>query len=159
MNRQQLARWIDEILSPAGFMYRGRVHEWWRVRSHVIDAVALDKSPYGGQFYVDFGASPRELVDSTELREYQLHMRVRLEALVPDESVVAQALDLEDAGMGSETRKQAIQGAVQRFGLRWLDSIGTIAGMQEMSATHPRAVEMLIKRELRAMFESRVRDG
>lgn len=120
--------------------------------------VSLDKSPYGGQYYITLAASPRALIDMVEPREFQLHFRVRLESLVDSPTELSLVLDLEDVTLALEERRRAIQEALRTRALPLVLSLMSLSGMSEALTSHPRAASFMVRATLRDHLAKAGRD-
>ncbi len=110
--------------------------------------VNLDKSPDGGRVYVNLAASPRDLVAEEQPLEHYLHLRTRLESLVPDRPRVEEALDLEQQGLSQSDREGRIANALTQYALPFLDEASTLEGIRLIIQGHPSAKRFAVRVEL-----------
>lgn len=69
---------------------------WYRASDEVITVLNLQKSQYSLSYYINVGWWLRALGDAKFPKEHELHVRIRLDALLPDEAEEVKALlDLE----------------------------------------------------------------
>ena len=152
MNAKQPESWITQILSAHSFSRIKR--EWYHDTDENITAVSLEKSPHGGQYYIDLGASPRKLLTVERPREYESHFRVRLEQIVPHGNELLKALDLEDSSMPLDRRKRVVEDAIAQYAIPLLRELQTLDGMARLMSSHPRAKAFMIRPGLRQFLQS-----
>jgi hypothetical protein len=122
MNAKELAATIDEVLGPAGF--EKRKSTWFRHHPETVLVVDLQKSDYGGQFYVNLGIGLRALGLSEWPREEHCHIRVRLERVLSRADTENRAFDLEDRSLPDDIRRLIVQDRIAK-GAQWLAMLST----------------------------------
>jgi uncharacterized protein DUF4304 len=133
MNTSQLKRLFDAALSPAGF--RRRKDSWYRLNEDVITVVNLQKSQWGGQFYINLGIYLRVLGNSISPPEYQCHVRARLTAIAGDRmSPIEAALDLEGKEMPMEEREGILRRSLEEIALPFLNDRSTVPQLRGLHA-------------------------
>jgi hypothetical protein len=94
MTDATLANWLRELLKPLGFKRRGSA--WVRECPDVTQVVDLQKSNFGGRYYVNLGLALSTLGVPQPLREELCHVRVRAEALFRDTEALGKLLDSDE---------------------------------------------------------------
>jgi len=89
----------------------------------------LQKSQYGDLYYVNLGIWLKPIGGSHAPKEYQCHIRARLESI--SRLPLAEALDMEKPGLGDEERADLIRRAVESEALPWLEASSSVAGARE----------------------------
>jgi hypothetical protein len=153
MNARMLEDWLSSVLLSRGFEKQRR--NWYRNTDQVVVMLNLDKSPDGGQFYINLAASPRELLASDHPPEHHCHLRTRLESLVPDQLALERALDLEEAQIAEDERRQMVVESLLEYGFPFLDLVGSITGMESLMHEHPARARFLVHVELKHLLEKR----
>lgn len=77
--KQLVQKTIDAVLAPIGFKRSGSV--WTRSRNGLTQAVGLQKSQHGAQFYLNVGVGINSLGVASPIREKDLHIRLRADSL------------------------------------------------------------------------------
>jgi hypothetical protein len=156
MNSSIVLEWLNSALEEEGFV---RVRKsWYRDSAETIAVVNLDKSPYGGQFYVNLAASAKALAASSRPAEHHCHFRVRLDALSPDRATIAEALDLERP-MPQQDRQALIAAAISDLALPLLKECETVGGIARIISQHPRASQFAVLRTLREYLAANSTEG
>lgn len=141
---------METVLGPHHF--RRSKHEWFHEGGECLTAVSLEKSRFGGQFYVDLGASPIRLVGGSHLREYECHFRVRLELIIPNRDELLSAMDLEDQSVSKEQRRRIFDAALGDYGVPMLLQLRSLEGIAALVGSHPSARAFMIRPELRGLL-------
>lgn len=124
-NTKELESIITNQLKPNGFRKRGL--NWYKRTDDTICVVNLQKSSYGGQYYINLGVFVTALDTSIDCPpEYECHIRERLTSIVPNRSQLEQALNLEGRDMDTKDRVDAISESIQKYGLPWLVNFATL---------------------------------
>lgn len=120
---------LNEVLSPAGF---NRDHKrWLRSGGEVDQLVALQKSSYGGQHYVNFALWLNTLgVPPSKPREHLFHISLRGSALPGASDKLGQALDLENQ-LTTHERHTLITGFARDVLLPLADKYASTRGVAE----------------------------
>ena len=131
MNQKLISSVIDGCAASSGFTRKGST--WYRHDPEVILVVNLQKSNYGGQYYINLGVSPRELTEGEFPRDAQCHLRMRLEGLYEmeqnDPKEVERVFNLEDSSLASGEREAAMKTFLSR-GIAWLEDLASIENMR-----------------------------
>lgn len=153
MNTKELGEELDSILAPAGF--RRRKDSWYRMNEDTISLVNLQKSQYGGQYYLNLAVYLRDLDKATSPAEHQSHIRVRLTAIAGSEaSAIDGALDLEKANMSTEQRKGILGRALSEIALPFLVERSVLPHLRELHA-QGQLGPVLITKDARELLEAR----
>jgi hypothetical protein len=130
MNQLELERIIGEVLQPRGF--RKDKTTWSRTNDDVIALVNLQKSQWGGQYYLNVAWYLRLLESPSAPKEHKAHVRTRLTSIpqVARETLEA-ALDLEREGVNDDARRRTIQGAIADILLPLLDANSTLSQLRQ----------------------------
>lgn len=94
--------------------------------------VNLQKSQYARQYYINLGTCLKQLGGPERPKEYECHVRIRLTSLMPDETALKQALDLEDETVPDEVREREVLDALDRFAIPFLKKAGSLEGLEEL---------------------------
>lgn len=119
LNRKELVKQIDQILAPRNYHKQGPA--WYRRFPETILVLDLQKSEYGGQFYVNLGVTLPELCGSEYPKENHCEVRMRLESAFPDYYRVLEVFDLERAAFRENDRETAITELIA-YGADWLEN-------------------------------------
>lgn len=151
MNTKELEEEFDSVLAPAGF--RRRKDTWYRTNEDTISLVNLQKSQYGGQYYVNLAVYLRDLGKAASPLEYQSHIRLRLTAIAgSDASVIDDALDLEKPGMSTEQRKEVLGRALTTIAVPFLADRSVLPRLRELHA-RGQLGPVLVTKDTRELLE------
>ncbi len=129
MNQKKLKAVFADVLLPLG--YTNVKNTFFRRLDDVFTIVDLQKSNFGGRYYVNVGLF---IDDGAKLTQpppfHETHLIQRLEAIVPQSvrDTLAPALDLEVA-MGATERSAVISNALEQYGVPFLNSLSTTEGI------------------------------
>lgn len=119
MNTKELEVVIDAVLVPAGFQKRRDT--WYKLNDDTVCVVNLQKSQWGGRYYVNLGVYLRSLGKATFPCEFECHLRTRLSGLSGNErSKIDAALDLERVEMPGGERERILRHAVADIAVPFL---------------------------------------
>lgn len=127
MNRTYLKNCLSEVLEPIGYVRSNNT--WYKRELETILVVNLDKSPYGGQFYINLGLLLRCLSNLTNPPEQLCHFRCRIEEFFGETKLVQLLLNLEQSPFPPEVRCQMIKEIVTDA-TKWLDQLSTLSGLK-----------------------------
>ena len=104
---------IDEALSSVGFNRRGA--QWLRESPDVVQSVELQKSQFGAQYYVNLGVWLKALGRIGRIRDKDMHIRLRADALLNPLELDAwvKVLDL-DRSMARSDRAAQVASMIRR---------------------------------------------
>ena len=122
-NTKKLRAVIDAVLTSYGFTKRRSA--WYRYYPETIVVLDLQKSDYGGQYYVNLAVTLRALNPEDYPPEHKCHIRMRLERIVDDAAKVSAVFNLEDSSIGAEERLQHIREMI-KAGAEWLQRLSTV---------------------------------
>ncbi len=146
-NTKDLENAITGILKPRGF--RKKRSNWYYDSDDAICMVNLQKSDFGGSYYINLGALFVEIDKTADPVENKCHIRMRLDNLVSNRESFVKALNLEDQGIVAEDRVQIIASALEDVGVPFLMSIATVDGakkvLQENRSVFNRTVKVLME--------------
>jgi hypothetical protein len=121
------------VLAPAGF--RRRKDTWYKTNEDTITLLNLQKSQYGGQYYMNLAVYIRELGRATSPLEHQSHIRARLTAISgSDASSIDEALDLERSDVSTEQRRNVIGLAITTIAVPFLVDRSVLPRLRELHA-------------------------
>jgi hypothetical protein len=133
MNTNGLEEVFDSVLAPGGF--RRRKDTWYRTNEDTITLVNLQKSQWGGQYYVNLGVYLRDLGKATSPSEHQSHIRVRLTSIAgTDARAIEEALDLERPGISAEQRRSVLAKALTSVALPFLTERSVLPRLRALYA-------------------------
>lgn len=133
MNTKELEEVVDRALSPAGF--RRRKDTWYKTNEDTITLINLQKSQWGGQYYLNLAVYLRYLGKATSPSENQSHIRVRLVSLVGTEAPALEiALDLERRDISTGDRHTVLTQALTRVALPFLADRSALPRLRELYA-------------------------
>jgi hypothetical protein len=154
LNRKILASAITDALQPGPWVKKK--DHWFLDREDLISVVNLQKSDYGGEFYINIGVFIRpdaKALDkfphigplserkhdisqyynySTEYplgkypKENHCDVRVRLDVLVPNRESLMSALNLEDLSFTDKQRVITITHAVRDYALPFFSKVDSV---------------------------------
>lgn len=151
MNTKELEEVLDSVLAPAGL--RRRKDTWYRTNEDTITLINLQKSQWGGQYYVNLAVYLRDLGKVSSPTEHQAHIRVRLTSIAGrDTSAIEEALDLERASVSTEQRKAVLSRALALIALPFLAERSTLPRLRELHA-EGRLGPVLITKVTRELLE------
>jgi hypothetical protein len=128
---QLLVDAIDAALAPAGFKLQNKRKTWYRPEKHTLLMVNLQKSDFGGQYYINLGVSLKSLAEDQWPPIHHCHIGRRLNTLAPDRSGLKVALDLECPHMNDKQRIQVVSSCMEEFALPFLFKLISIEGIKE----------------------------
>lgn len=126
-NTKDLETVIDGVLKPRGFLKRRSA--WYRHHAEVISVLDLQKSRFGGQYYVNLAVALHGLNPGEYPPEERCHIRVRLEEIANREDVL-QTFDLENRSLKSAERTQQICMLIET-GADWLEKLTTVESVAD----------------------------
>ena len=131
MNTKELDKFLSETLAAVGF--RQRKHAWYKANEDTITLVDLQKSEWGGQYYINLGVYLRDLGKASSPSEHQCHIRVRLSSIVGDDrQAIEEALDLERTGISSEHRTRVLGRALKDTAVPFLADRSALPRLREL---------------------------
>jgi hypothetical protein len=144
MNTRELANTLDQILAPAGF--RRRNDTWYKTNEDTITLVDLQKSQWGGQYYVNLGVYLRVLGRTTSPPEHLAHIRARLGSIAGDDaSAIEEALDLERSSISAEQRASTIAKFLRTLALPYLAERSALPRLRRLHAEGRLGPAMVLK--------------
>jgi hypothetical protein len=153
MNTKELLDVINAVLAPAGF--RRRKETWYRANEDTVTLVNLQKSQWGGQFFVNLAVYLRALGNAASPAEHQAHIRVRLTSIAGESSApLDEALDLERAGISTESRASRITAAMIDVALPFLTDRSVVPALRQLYATGQLGPVLLVKDARRLLEDS-----
>ncbi|HEY3148581.1 MAG TPA: DUF4304 domain-containing protein [Dongiaceae bacterium] len=123
MNRKVLEIAIDGILSSHGF--KKKRSTWYRQATDALQGVDLQKSTYGGQFYVNLCFVPAGMVveGMPTPKEHKCPVRIRLDSAFPESKKrIEELFDLERM-VAEAQRTTGIQDIFGRLLIPFLDQL------------------------------------
>ena len=133
MNTEELAKVVNEVLVPAGF--RRRKDTWYKANEDTIILLNLQKSQYGGQYFINLAVYLRHLGTASSPSENQSHIRVRLTAIAGSEALaIGEALDLERPGVSTGQRRDTIVRALTTMALPFLAERSVLPYLRKLHA-------------------------
>lgn len=97
---------LDKLARANGF--EKKAGSWYLRRDETILVLNLQKSNYGGRYYLNVAVWLRELGDETAPKEQNCHIRTRLGRLVVDPDVIDRLLDNEWAEIHPATDSEFV---------------------------------------------------
>jgi hypothetical protein len=129
-NETALQELITSVLADAGF--RKRRSTWFRTRDDTIQVVDLQKSQWGGQYYLNVGVYVRSLGRATVPKEHECHLRTRLTSLdAQHREKIDAALDLERVDLPGDERRDILATALREVALPFLDQHSTVPQLRQ----------------------------
>jgi hypothetical protein len=127
-NRASLERAITGALAEHGF--RKTRDSWYRETAETVGVVQLQKSDWGGQFYLNLAVCIKAIGCKPFPKEHECHVRVRITSLADDSNVSA-ALNLDDPTLDPEARHAVIDSALRTLAVPLLLKFATARGVVE----------------------------
>ncbi len=128
-NLKDLEVVVTSVLKPEG--YRKKKTNWYLETDDCILMVNLQKSRWGGQFYINLAVLITDLNKNNTPQEYECHIRARLDEVVPNQNEVKKTLDLEDTTIPTETKIETLANALNAYGIPFLSSLNTLSKIKE----------------------------
>ena len=162
MNKKQFKSVFADLLLPLGYI--GVKDMFFRRVGDVFLIVDLQKSNFGGRYYVNIGLFVDDGANLTRPPPFhETHMIQRLESIAPQavRNALVPALNLEEPMCAAE-RSAVITSALEQCGLPYLNSLSTIEGIadylnpekaKDLSPDRPKAA--LVTLELREIIKRR----
>lgn len=120
LKRIEIIKLMNKVLKPHGFHHRGS--NWHLGALQCVQVINLQRSPFSSKYFVNLGILLRGLSDMDRPKEEHCHLRIRLESLCRDPSVIS-AFDLEDRAMADDERNAEITQAVTGFVVPFLSEM------------------------------------
>lgn len=154
MNTKEIEEIFDRALAPAGF--RRRKDTWYKTNEDAITLVNLQKSQWGGQYYVNLGVYIRYLGKATSPPEHKSHIRARLTSIAGSEApAIDAALNLERTDFSTEGRANTIERALTRIAVPFLAERSVLPRLRELHA-QSRLGPVLLTKVTRDLLEEPV---
>lgn len=130
MNQKDFRAIFASILVPEGFT--SARNTFYRRLGNVFLIIDLQKSAYGGSYYVNLGLYVDEVGLTAPPPFHRTHLMGRLESIVPKDARerLVPALDLE-IPMNAEERSSIIREMMEQFGLPYLNPLATVDGIAD----------------------------
>jgi hypothetical protein len=138
MNYKELKEVFARVLLPLG--YTATKNMFFRRIGEVFLIVDLQKSNFGGSYYVNIGLFVDEEAKLTQPPPFhKTHLIQRLESIVPQATrdKLVPALDLE-VPMRADDRSAVITSAMEQFGSHYLNPLSTIEGIADFLSPEKR---------------------
>jgi hypothetical protein len=123
-NTKELESVVTGVLKSKGFTKKGM--NWYFATAECICLINLQKSQYGGQYYVNNAILVRSLDNDEYPKVEKCHINIRLEQLVPNKSEIKLALDLEDGSATSQQKDEVLAEAIERYSVPFLMGLSTL---------------------------------
>jgi hypothetical protein len=121
---------LQDCLGQANFHRKGKT--WSFADEEVVQLVNLQKSQWGNQYYINFAIWLNRLGQPPkDLREHQCHIRLRASALLDDDTLLKQALDLENQ-LDDRTRSEALKSILCGTLMPFAPACRTLDGLREV---------------------------
>lgn len=122
---------LSELLKARGFKRKSKT--WYAANDECISVVNLQKSQYGDQYYINFGVALRALSPPDFPKEYQCHIRFRLEATLPESErhMCKTLMDLENISVTPGDRKAAVRQHMETYGVTLLRACSSVEGIAQ----------------------------
>jgi hypothetical protein len=117
---------VDSSFRSHGFNKTGST--WYKDCPESTLVANLQKSQYGDSYYLNLGVWLKALGESLAPKEHQCHIRLRLNNMVGKS--LDQALNMENAELGENDRRQIIAAAVENEAIPWLISCASTDGIR-----------------------------
>jgi hypothetical protein len=131
MNKSVLESAIDRQLAARGWRRRGS--SWYAETTESISAINLQKSQWGGQFYLNIGLYYRALGDERFPEEHKLHLRGRLSSITEASRLdLDTVLDLEQP-LPDEERTRSLEAAVLEVAVPYLEARSHLSEVARLS--------------------------
>lgn len=128
VERNEVQVEFDEFGKAAGMTKHSG--SWYRTADDVITVLNLQRSQYSLGYYVNAGWWLRTLGEAKFPKENQLHVRIRLDALVPDRAEEVKALlDLEQS---VENRAERLRELLRSELLPILETADSVEGLRAL---------------------------
>jgi hypothetical protein len=141
-NVKELETIITEELAPQGFRKKGQ--NWYYRTDDCVCMFNLDKSRWGGQFFLNLGVMVSKIDPTETPLEYRCHVRCRIDDIIDDSSLLEKALNLEDHSIPADEKIKIIQESIRKAGpilksLGTLDAVKKIA-TERIATEHPHPI-------------------
>lgn len=147
-NVKDLEKLITDELAPHGFRKKGR--NWYYRTDDCVCMFNLDKSRWGGQFFLNLGVMVSKIDPTETPLEHHCHVRCRLGELLEDSSALEKALNLEDHLIPADEKIQIIQESIRKA-VPILKALATLDAIKKIAVEHPHPI-WLVRREVFDLF-------
>ena len=121
-------RTFDHVARASGFSRRSST--WYRRTPELVQVLNLQRSSWSRLYYVNVGLWLLALGDNDHPKEYQCHVRTRLDGLLADEAhEVGTLLDLENA-LAEEERAQRLEAVLRVRLIPVLDEVQSLRDLK-----------------------------
>jgi hypothetical protein len=126
VNTKTLVEILNEPLREEGYLRKAQA--WYRFTPDCIMVVDLQKSDFGGKYYINLAVLLRALDATPVPKEHKCHLRVRVGQLVDDDerSTLKKYLDLEDGSVTTEERRVGLQRVLREIALPTLAEVSSL---------------------------------
>lgn len=124
---------LTKVLTDLGFERKS--DHWYLKKSETILVVNLQKSDWGGQYYLNLAVWLKALGGPQLPRENHCQIRTRLEALDPNSAELRRALNSADESWTPQERTQVVARAMREVGFPFLDRCSTVDGIRDAYLT------------------------
>jgi hypothetical protein len=131
-NTKQLEDAISEMLKNSDSKKKGS--SWYLDGTDCTCVLNLQKSSWGGQYYINLGVSVKALQASPFPKESQCDIRIRLTELVENKSLLERSLDLENETVDPASRIKTLENGIKTVALPFLTKTQTFRGIRELVA-------------------------
>ena len=131
-NTKQLERALSDMLKNSHFKKKGT--SWYLDGTDCTGVLNLQKSSWGGQYYINLGVSAKALQASPFPKESQCDIRVRLTELVENKDLLVKSLDLENQTLDPATRIKTLENGIKTVALAFLTETQSFQGIRELVA-------------------------
>jgi len=144
---------FGRLLKSEGFKKR-RADSWYFESADTISVVNLQKSAYGGQFYVNVAVWLKPLGEAESPPEHKCHIRCRWESLIPqDERSIQRLLNVDDVSLSDQERIAEIENVMVHHVLPFLNKAASLSDLRTLyqSGTWPSAI--LVQARAQRLFD------
>lgn len=136
-NKTDLTDFITTTLKPYGFKKRSNI--WYLETEECISALALNKSSWSNQFYLDVLLVVKALSKGTILKSSSDgEIMWRIDELFEEKRELNEYLDFENVDILSQLRETVLNNALINQALPFLQKLTTVDGIKDMVNKYPK---------------------
>jgi hypothetical protein len=123
-----LQAWIAPVLKATGYTKESAT--WRRSRPPFIHVLNIQGSQWSRSFYFNLGIYITDLGSLNRPKEYECHVRQRLDSLVPERKRFLQLCDFEQ-DLSEEQRGTELRRIITVYAVPWLDQMSSLDHLRQ----------------------------
>jgi hypothetical protein len=148
---KELEKEMSTLMKSNGYKKKGTT--WYKETNEVISVLNLQKSKWGEQVYINFGAFVKQLQDGMQFpKEYQCHVRFRLEDLIEDKKQFEMLTNFEDNSIGHSEKIKLILNEIQINGFKALNQFDSVENVKKFAINNKKDPNIRVIFQLKAFL-------